>query len=69
MSGSGIENLLNYYRVNHSTKKAPSARGQRRKNVLKNAEIFNIAGVTWFKIVTEFRAFPGHIAVGRRVNR
>ena len=61
--------ILNCYTINHTMKKAPSARGRGAKNVLKNAEIFNIRVGRLLRIVILWKQLSGHLAVRGTVNR
>ena len=61
--------ILNCYTINHTMKKAPTARGRGAKNALKNAEIFNIRVGRLLRIVILWKQLSGHLAVRGTVNR
>ena len=58
---------INYYKMNHTTKKAPAASGQGWKIAQKNAEIFNIHRVCLWIIVTPRTQLSGHLVVAAAV--
>ena len=60
---------INYYKMNHTTKKAPAASGQGWKIAQKNAEIFNIHRVCLWIIVTPRTQLSGHLVVAAAVRR